>query len=279
MENDKIPYKFIIGKIFHSNNFGDFIVEKYINGDKLNNNPHKHYFQIKFLNTNNTHIASYESIRKGRVRDKSVPIVARVGYIGHYNGVVSQPPVINFYRSWNDMINRCYNKFDKDYQYYGALGITIDPRWFDFGYYLEDIQTLPNFDKKCLYPNMYQLDKDYLQFNIPKSQRVYSKYTCIWISKIDNSILMNMEKIKNKSYLYVLYINNGYCVRINNRRYGKYSIPEAAANVVNYLLDLIDSNSNKSPFRNIKFRNDAPYMSPEECMKYLMNPKDLYTLL
>ena len=178
------------------------------------------------------------------------------------------------------MINRCYNINDNDYQYYGAIGVKVDSRWFDFGYFLEDIQTLPNFDKKCIYPNMYQLDKDYLQFNIPKSQRIYSKFTCIWISKIDNTILMNREKSNNKlPYFFVQYRDGGYFVRMHNHFYGKYTIPEAAANVVNYLLDLEDRNPNKIPFRDIKFRNIVPYMSPEECMKYLMNPKELYTLL
>ena len=43
------------------------------------------------------------------------------------------------------MIHRCYNKNDADYKYYGALGITVDPRWHNFGNYYEDIKLLPKF--------------------------------------------------------------------------------------------------------------------------------------
>lgn len=37
------------------------------------------------------------------------------------------------------MINRCYNKSDRDYKYYGALGVKVDPRWFNFTHFMMDV--------------------------------------------------------------------------------------------------------------------------------------------
>ena len=53
---------------------------------------------------------------------------------------------------------------------------------------------LPNYDKKIMHPEIYQLDKDYLQANIPKPLRIYSNKTCMFLSRFDNYQLRNKEK-------------------------------------------------------------------------------------
>lgn len=184
---------------------------------------------------------------------------------------VSSPEVIAFYRSWNDMINRCYNATDKDYPLYGKIGVRVDPRWFCFANFYEDIKLLPGYYNKLKYPNKYQLDKDYLQRHLPKSQRVYSKDTCIWISKFDNIALISAENKSLSGYHGVIYRDNGFCVRYYNRYYGKYSNDIAAANAYNHLYELLNRSNQ---FNNIPIINqNIPYMSPEETMNYIINPK------
>jgi hypothetical protein len=43
------------------------------------------------------------------------------------------------YRKWSDMIRRCYNKKNKDYQYYGERGINVCERWLSFENFVDDM--------------------------------------------------------------------------------------------------------------------------------------------
>jgi hypothetical protein len=47
------------------------------------------------------------------------------------------------YRSWQMMRNRCLNLNSKDAKYYSLRGITIDPRWNNFVYFLADMGRRP----------------------------------------------------------------------------------------------------------------------------------------
>lgn len=170
------------------------------------------------------------------------------------------------------MISRCYNQNDKDYKNYGAIGVTVDPRWHCFENYLNDIQNLsiignyqPDFDILD-----YQVDKDYLQMNIPKDQRVYSKDTCVLINPRDNANLKLIDNSRSK-------VNNYFGVYKSYNRYyptimcngivyklGIYEDEIAAANAYNYYYRQLNSNNNIL----IDTINDVPYMSYEEFSKY-----------
>lgn len=257
--------KSIIGYRYESNNFGFFTVIGY--SEERNG-----YYKIKFDNTGSEGIASYEAIRHGRVRDRYYPVVAGVGYTGSFEGKVSNEHIIPFYRVWNDILHRCYNITDGDYQYYGALGVRVDPNWFDFGVFYNDIQYLPGYNMKLKYPDNYQLDKDYLQLHIPKSQRIYSKYTCMWLSKFDNISVMNYDNLNESCYPGVIYKDHIYSMKYNNRLYGRYTDPVAAANAYRHYFALANINNK---FNNITLPVNFPIMSIEETMNYIKNPRTM----
>ena len=221
-------------------------------------------FVVKFLNTGYVTEAGYNCIRHGNVKDKLVPTVSDIGFIGS-DIVVTDEKYYTYYRSWSDMIDRCYNIFDPMYYAYGEIGVTVDPRWYNFTTFYNDCQLLPNYLKKQQYPDRYQLDKDYLQFDIPKEKRIYSRGTCIWISDIDNTILRNIENSNNK-YRGVIYHNNAYCTRIENKIYGRFTIPEAAAYLYNILYPKYGPNS---PFNDIVVLNRVRSFTYEELVSYI----------
>lgn len=249
-------------EIYNSENYGSFIPIEYIGGPK-------DLVKIKFINTQSERVVTSNALIHGKVKDKFVPIIAGVGYIGNFEGKVTDNSIIIFYRPWNDMLNRCYNKLDKDYSRYGALGITVDARWFNFNNFYQDAKLLIGYNNKCIYPSMYCLDKDYLQQNIPKSNRIYSKNTCVWLSKYDNIILMNREN-SNSKYFGVTETKNGYLSRYSNITIGVFSNIIAAANAYNYYYTLHFQND---PFRSVFLLNNVPYMSPDEFIKYNINSK------
>ncbi len=47
------------------------------------------------------------------------------------------------YKSWSMMKNRCLNPNATQFEYYGALGITVCERWKDFAKFLEDVGERP----------------------------------------------------------------------------------------------------------------------------------------
>ena len=46
-------------------------------------------------------------------------------------------------RIWSGMIDRCYNKKNKAYKYYGERGITVCDRWHKFDNFLQDMGESP----------------------------------------------------------------------------------------------------------------------------------------
>ena len=76
------------------------------------------------------------------------------------------------YNSWYAMIRRCYDENDISYRYYGAIGITVCPRWRrSFLEFLADMGERP--DGKTL--DRKDHDKSYKPGNCrwatPKEQR------------------------------------------------------------------------------------------------------------
>ena len=116
----------------------------------------------------------------------------------------------------------------------------------------------------------YQLDKDYLQMNIPKEQRVYSKDTCVLMNPRDNANLKLIDNSDSKvnNYFGVYKASNRYYPTIMHNgivyKLGIYDNEIAAANAYNYYYTKLNSNDNIS----INTINDVPYMSYEEFSKY-----------
>lgn len=254
-----------IGRIYDSNNFGKFRIIRELIYIRNINDSKERMFEIEFLNTGYRTDASYSAIRHGRVKDKLYPSVANVGYIGYTDKVTSKENH-SMYKVWNDMINRCYNKLDYDYHLYGGIGITVEESWFNFTTFLNDVKLLPGYENKLKYPTIYQLDKDYLQLDIPKSQRIYSKNTCMWISKHDNIMIMNRENPNVSEYYGVIFKDGAYCTKINNKIYGRFTTAEAAANLFNHIYPAL-----KNEFNNIMILNNVRYIPFEELSKYTIN--------
>lgn len=175
-------------KIYYNKTYGYFKIIEELE-TKIVKDGTRRYVKVKFLVTGTEIVSELSHAIKGEVRDPFAPVYYGVGYIGNVPN--SQDNIL--FDRWYSMIKRCYNKNYKRYCQYGGIGITVDPRWHCFEYFIYDCQFLLNYDKFIQNPSMYHLDKDYLQQNIPKEQRVYSKDTCVFLNKYDNINLMAIE--------------------------------------------------------------------------------------
>lgn len=230
----------------------------------------RRFVRIKFLTTGFEKDIRYEkAINSKAIRDPYYPKIYNVGYTGNVCDIKNKNK--RAYDKWYNMISRCYNPNDKDYKRYGAIGITVDSRWHSFENYLNDLQNLPILgDSNNLNILDYQVDKDYLQMNIPKEQRVYSKDTCILVNPRDNANLKLIDNAKYKvnnyfgvyksyNYYYPTIMHNGIKYNL-----GIYNNEIAAANAYNYYYKLFNLKNDC----NINTINDVPYMDYEEFSKY-----------
>lgn len=166
-------------KLYDSNNYGKFKILKYT-GKFYGSDP---IVEIEFVSTKYRTTIPMNKALNGIVKDPYYPIIYGVGYFGE------NPEVNNrkIYNIWIHMLSRCYNTSDPAYNFYGGIGITVDSRWFNFSTFFEDVKHLDGYDLMINNPYNYAMDKDLKQLQIPKYQRVYSKDTCVFITKSDNS--------------------------------------------------------------------------------------------
>lgn len=85
-------------------------------------------------------------------------------------------------KTWSSMMSRCYDQKHKNFAYYGARGVFVDPRWHVLSQFIEDVKKLPNWHNKLHDWNNFDLDKDYYSSNC------YSPETCLWLESIENSM-------------------------------------------------------------------------------------------
>ena len=139
----------IMGKIYHSKSYGDFIPIRYVYEND------KKMVEFKFIDTGTISTAEPIRVLKGSVKDKYRPSIYGVGYLGH--GEVKDH--IRERNIWGKMLSRCNNPNDKSYKSYGGIGVKVCERWYNFGNFLDDIKQIPGYDKWLTNPD-YQMDKD-----------------------------------------------------------------------------------------------------------------------
>lgn len=251
-------------KLYESNKYGKFKILEELNNDK----NYIRYFKCQFIQTGTVFIADLSAINKGYVRDPYFPIYYGVACVGNVKNASSHI----LHNIWRLMIARCYDQNNKRYKDYGGIGVRVDSRWHCFEYFIYDCQFLYNYSKFVQEPYNYNLDKDYLQLNIPKEYRIYSKDTCLFLNKWDN---INLRTIENKNKCSSKYYGVSkktdstyraeYYMNGNNIIIGVFNNEIAAANAYNAYSLKYDRGEL------VKLINDVPYMSYEEAMNYMVS--------
>ena len=205
-----------------------------------------------------------------------IPCICNIAYLGQEDifSIDSKNKII--YKIWEDIIARCYNPKDISYSHYGAIGIKVSDRWLSYRNFENDVKLKPNYERKLLEPNMFHLDKDFLQRNIPVSQRIYSNETCIWISMYENALIKGLDNGRIK-YYGVLLDSGYYYTKIYHKLYGRFESPEDAAMLFNYIYPLVGYKD----YMTINIYNEVPVISFNELMSrnLLINRKDLNPVL
>lgn len=255
-------YGIDFNKIFYSMYYGPYKIIQYIG----RNHESKKVVRIKFINTGYEYNVLLRIANLGLVRDYSINFKDKSFNVPceYKDQFILQ--ILKF--KWHAMMYRCYNNKDESYSKYGAIGVSVCERWHDMNNYILDMPHIPYFWKFYREPNRYNLDKDYLQSNIPRSKRIYSPETCMFLSIGDNTNLSIKEKLNSEYYGIKEFEGNFQIVfSIDGAKYyfGTYSNFLAALNDYNYYYSIYGD------FELVPlFNENIIYMSHEEAQKYLL---------
>jgi hypothetical protein len=258
-------------KVLQSNTSGPFVIIK--NLGKINGRCR---VLIKFINSGSVcNVISYNAVN-GRVADPTINGFSNDYDISRYENYESH--IADLLKVvYHHMMSRCYNQNDPKYNSYGLLGVSVCERWRnDINAFLYDCREIDGYHKYYNRPYLYQLDKDYKQLSLPKNIRIYSKDTCTFLYHQDNSNLKSIERKRGSQFKYYgIEINSAgnFYARIKVRgiriNIGTFNNVIAAANAFNFMqLKYHD-------YELVPLLNDVPYMTPDEFIKYNVNPKEI----
>ena len=175
-EVGKSRTKIHVGDIFDTNNCGKLVVLEYENTSNL---------KVKFIDTAYETTTRANQLRKGEVKDRSLPSVYGVGIIG--NGIARVCGVeTRDYQLWKSMLCRCYDeKYSNKYPTYKDC--TVSDNFKYFPYFKEWCHRQIGFDQEG-----WHLDKDILV----KGNKVYSENVCAFVPSEVNSLFIKCDSLR-----------------------------------------------------------------------------------
>lgn len=168
----------------------------------------------------------YGDFKRGEIKNPMTPNVYGVGYfgIGKFKSCDENGKLTKCYRTWFDMLKRCYDpKYQDKYPTY--KGCKVCPEWHNFQVFAE-----------WYYSNFYEienepmaLDKDILH----KGNKLYSPDNCIFVPQFINNLFVKNNTSRGNCYIgvnkyedkFVAHVNKGNSKLIH---LGYYTTPELA---------------------------------------------------
>lgn len=164
--------------------YGEYHIVELVKGKKA---------VVEFSNTGYRCLNTIRNITTLSVKDPMLPIICGVGYIGIRRGKNSSPSKSPAYRTWHNMIKRCYDpSIHEGHPTYKEC--LVCEEWHCFATFEEW------FNKACRYED-WCLDKDILV----KGNKIYSPETCCFVPNEINTLFTKRQKHRGKTPIGVHY--------------------------------------------------------------------------
>lgn len=168
----------LIGTVWHSNKYGDFVITAYDGWYKVS---------IKFVGTGYSYVTDMDKVRKGAVKDitkpnarSKMPSSVMFG-IGPYNS----HDHVDAYRTWSQMLTRCYSSiFQRNRPTY--KGCRVCAEWHNF-------QSFAKWFYAQKRQNGWVLDKDI----ILKGNKTYCSDYCAFVPAVVNTLFCKTQSKRN----------------------------------------------------------------------------------
>ncbi|NRT78135.1 hypothetical protein [Clostridium beijerinckii] len=176
---------------------------------------------IQFKETKELVNCTYQQFKNGNIKSRLYPSVFGVGIIG-LEPIIDDDKV---YRTWVDMLRRCYSeKLQEKYPTYKDC-IVCD-EWLTYG----------NF-KKWYIENYYEIDEERMELDkdiLHKGNKIYSPSTCIFVPHSINSLMTKRKNDRGKYPIGVHEVRGKFVAncsggtRESKEYIGTYNTPEDA---------------------------------------------------
>ena len=125
------------------------------------------------------------NIRQGEFKNPYAPVIYGIAYYGGLDSktVKDKSTYKRCYRTWQNMLFRCYVKIENNKPY---LGCSVDPRWHSFTNFYQW------FIKQKFNSEDYHLDKDLLV----RGNKIYSENFCCLLPRKINNLISGFSNIK-----------------------------------------------------------------------------------
>jgi len=205
---------------YATQNCGDIVILKYADCRNV---------LVKFINTGYETVTTMSQIRKGTVKDKTLPSVYDVGIVGNDLVITDTGDLPKEYRLWEDMLRRCYSsKFLQKHTTYKGCNVSYNFKYFqNFKVWCNDQIGFKYLDDKGL---PFQLDKDILV----KGNKQYSEETCCFVPQEVNSLFVKRDNVRGDYPVGVYYdkarrkFAAGYTIKGVRKGLGRFTTPEEA---------------------------------------------------
>lgn len=168
-----------IGSTYNTSNYGKVIV--------LEKSSRSDFYVVKFIRTGTIKEFRGCHIKNGTIRDPYAKTVCGVACTGN---IKTKGKYRVLYSVWHDMIGRCYDPSNKRYEAY--KNVSVDESWLVFENFYNDVRKIEGYDEQKIADGILVLDKDLKQRN--RTDKIYSKDTCLWISKKENNQIQDNQQ-------------------------------------------------------------------------------------
>ena len=185
---------------------------------------------IEFQDKYKTRVyTNYQAFNSGNVNNPYYPSAYGVGITGNKYPVSVNRKNIKEYRTWRDMLRRC---FDEEYRekHPTYKDTTCCDDWLLYENFYEWLHKQENFDK-WLNGKRWSIDKDI----IIKGNKIYSPDTCLLVPHNVNSLFTKGDAMRNDLSIGVAKCSDGYMAHCHNtfkskksEYIGIYSTPKQA---------------------------------------------------
>lgn len=202
------------GLVFKSNKYGYVITVKHIYHNSCD---------FIFLNTGSYQNSSMHNIKRGSVKDQTVPTLLGVGVVGSGSRGKGDIGAIT-YKLWRDMIRRCYDtNFHKNNQTYEKC--SVSDNFKNYEYFHDWCLRQVGFNVKG-----FALDKDILK----RGNKLYCENNCVFIPQQLNNLAIRETKLRGEHPIGVSWNKQhqkfeSYITRFGKRKYlGLYKDSDSA---------------------------------------------------
>lgn len=201
------------GKRYLTQSYGELIIKDYRKWNDV---------EVEFVNTGHVMTARIGDIKRGAVRDRSLPTIEGVGTLGEASTQLNGKLRKDYY-VWTNMLHRCYSADVQD-KFPTYRGCSVSENFKNYSYFQEWYGKQKGSDEDWF------LDKDILV----RDNKIYSEDVCVLVPREINNLFTKRQNHRGKYPIGVTVDKRGgnFFAQLNvgkeRRKFGYSSTPEEA---------------------------------------------------